>query len=290
MKNKTILVTGGAGFIGSNLCERLVKDGNRVISLDNYSTGSRDNHVEGVQYYFGSTATGISETIDRKDIDIVYHLGEYSRVEQSFEDYETVFYSNTIGTRQVLEFVKKSGAKLVYAGSSTKFTNEHSTYVQSPYAWSKKTNTDLVMKYGEWFGIDYAITYFYNVYGNREIEDGKYSTLIAKYKKLMKEGKPLPVVMPGNQRRNFTHVDDTVDALIMIGENGKGDEYGIGVETSYTVLEVAQMFGGEIEYLPERKGNRLTASVVSDKTKDLGWWPKRSLKSHINDFRGLHNI
>jgi UDP-glucose 4-epimerase len=289
MKNKTILVTGGAGFIGSNLCERLVKD-NIVLSLDNYTTGSRENHIDGVRYYFGNTATGIGETIEHEGVDIVYHLGEYSRVEQSFEDYDTVFHSNTIGTRQVLEFVKRSGAKLIYAGSSTKFTNEHEGYVQSPYAWSKKVNTELVMRYGEWFGIDYAITYFYNVYGNREIEDGRYSTLIAKYKKLLKEGKPLPVVMPGNQRRNFTHVNDTVDALILIGQYGKGDEYCIGVETSYTVREVAEMFGGEIEYLPERKGNRLNTSVVTDKTRDLGWWPKQSLKTHIEEFRSLHNL
>ena len=289
MKNQTILVTGGAGFIGSNLCERLVKD-NTVVSLDNYTTGRMCNHVEGVKYYHGSTATGISETIDRLNVDVVFHLGEYSRVEQSFEDYDTVFHSNTIGTRNVLEFVKRTGAKLVYAGSSTKFTHEHDGYIQSPYAWSKQVNTDLVMRYGEWFGIDYAITYFYNVYGNREIEDGKYSTLIAKYKKLALDGKPLPVVMPGNQRRNFTHIDDTVDALMLIGQYGKGDEYGIGVETSYTVLEVAKLFGENVEYLSERKGNRIAASVMSDKTKDLGWWPKQSLKTHIKEFRSLHNI
>ena len=289
MKNKTILVTGGAGFIGSNLCERLVKD-NHVLSLDNYTTGSRDNHVEGVRYYYGSTATGISETIDRMDVDIVFHLGEYSRVEQSFEDYDTVYHSNMIGTRNVLEFVKRTGAKLIYAGSSTKFAYPHDGYIQSPYAWSKKTNTDLVMRYGEWFGIDYAITYFYNVYGNREIEDGKYSTLIAKYKKLVLEGKPLPVVMPGHQKRNFTHIDDTIDALMLIGEHGSGDEYGIGSLSSYSVLEVARMFSDEIEYLPERKGNRLTAEVVSDKTRLLGWLPQRTLETHIEDFRRLHNI
>lgn len=289
MKNKTILVTGGAGFIGSNLCERLVKD-NTVLSLDNYTTGRRENHINGVRYYYGSTATEISENIERQDIDIVFHFGEYSRVEQSFEDYNTVFYSNIIGTRNILEFVKRTGAKLIYAGSSTKFTHAHDGYVQSPYAWSKKVNTDLVMRYGEWFNIDYAITYFYNVYGNREIEDGRYATLIAKYKKLALEGKPLPVVMPGHQKRNFTHIDDTIDALLLIAESARGDEYGIGNLTSHSILEVARMFNTQIEYLPERKGNRMSGGIVTDKTRDLGWHPKRSLEQHIEEFRSLHNI
>jgi len=278
-----ILVTGGAGFVGSNLCERLSKDeNNEVYSLDNYFTGSEKNHVKNVSYIKGDTAD--IEKLINFTPDIIYHLGEYSRVEQSFDDIEKVLEYNKQGTFAVLEFVRKHKCKILYAGSSTKYGDNGENANASPYAWSKSTNTQLVKNYGEWFGIDYVITYFYNVYGKREIQTGKYATLIALFKEKMKNDEVLTVVSPGTQERNFTHIDDTIDALILIGEKGHGDEYGIGNPQKYTILEVAQMFGGKIEMLPERKGNRMVASVVSDKTIALGWKPKRNLEKYIQDF------
>jgi UDP-glucose 4-epimerase len=275
-----ILVTGGAGFVASHLCERLVSVGHNVTSLDNYFTGSVDNHVLGVKYVNGSTEQ-ILEIFENTNFDIVYHLGEYSRVEQSFEDIDYVWRFNKLGTYEVLNFIRKCGAKLIYAGSSTKFADESKDYVQSPYAWSKMSNTELVKQYSQWYDIDYAITYFYNVYGKREISDGKYATLIGKYKTHMKQGKPLSVVLPGEQYRNFTHIDDIVDALILIGKYGYGDEYGIGSPQEYTVLEVAKLFGGSIEYLKPRKGNRMSAKVITEKTRQLGWNPTNELSKYI---------
>lgn len=280
-----ILVTGGAGFIGSHLCERLVKEGHEVVSLDNYFTGSEDNHVDGVRYI--DDTTEYIRYWDDIEPDLIYHLGEYSRVEQSFDDMDTVFSFNKIGTYEVLEYARRTGARLIYAGSSTKFVDEPD-YVQSPYAWSKASNTELVIKYGEWFNLDYAITYFYNVYGPREIKTGKYATLIAKYAELMRNGESLPVVRPGTQTRNFTHVDDIVDALVLIGKYGVGDEYGIGNPKDYSILEVANMFTDgniDIKLLPERKGNRMGAPVISDKTRALGWEPKRNLPDYIETLR-----
>jgi len=279
MRGKNILVTGGAGFVGSHLCERLANDGNTVTSLDNYFTGSLDNHVEGVQYIQTSTSD-IFEVIEETP-DIIYHLGEYSRVEQSFDDIKLVHAYNTKGTFQVLEYVRQTGAKLIYAGSSTKFSDVGAD--ASPYAFTKAQNTQLVMNYGNWFDIDYAITYFYNVYGGREISEGKYATLIALFKDRIENGKNLKVVSPGTQRRNFTHIDDIVNALVLIGEHGSGDGYGIGSDESFSVLEVAKMFNGEIEMLPERKGNRMTGEVVTEKTKALGWNPKHNLKTYIDN-------
>jgi len=279
MRGKNILVTGGAGFVGSHLCERLANDGNTVTSLDNYFTGSLDNHVEGVQYIQTSTSD-IFEVIEETP-DIIYHLGEYSRVEQSFDDIKLVHAYNTKGTFQVLEYVRQTGAKLIYAGSSTKFSDVGAD--ASPYAFTKAQNTQLVMNYGNWFDIDYAITYFYNVYGGREISEGKYATLIALFKDRIEKGENLKVVSPGTQRRNFTHIDDIVNALVLIGEHGSGDGYGIGSDESFSVLEVAKMFNGEIEMLPERKGNRMTGEVVTEKTKALGWNPKHNLKTYIDN-------
>jgi UDP-glucose 4-epimerase len=189
---------------------------------------------------------------------------------------------NIEGTARVLECVRAWGCKIIYSGSSTKFADRNDKdYVMSPYAWSKAKNTELVKMYAEWFGIDYAITYFYNVYGPREIADGRYATLIAKYSKLMELSGVLPVVSPGTQQRNFTHVDDIVDALVLIGESGHGDEYGIGHPERFTVLDVAEMFGGEIDMLSPRPGNRMAADVITDNTRALGWEPKRNLVDYI---------
>lgn len=285
---KTILVTGGAGFIGSNLIEQLVKDPkNRVISLDNYFTGKKENHISGAEYIEGHTKD--ITTLINIAPDIVYHLGEYSRVEQSFEDMPIVWEYNKDGTFAVLEFCRKHNSKIIYAGSSTKFGDGGMGRDQSPYAWTKASNTELVQNYGKWFGLSYAITYFYNVYGPREIAEGKYATLIALFKKRIRNSEPLTVVSPGTQVRNFTHIDDIVRGLLLVGMKGTGDSYGLGSEEGYSVLEIAKMFGGEISMLPPREGNRMNATLELSRAKDeLGWRAEKSIVNHISEF--LANI
>lgn len=284
---KTILVTGGAGFIGANLIERLVKDpNNRVISLDNYFTGSEGNHIEGVTYINGHTKD-ISKLITEIP-DILYHLGEYSRVAQSMEEPDVVWDLNILGTSAVLEFLRKHpGCKLVYAGSSTKFASARADGTEgkdlSPYTWAKATNTDLVRNYGEWYGLKYATVYFYNVYGPRE-RAGKYGTVIEIFKQKMLAGEPLEVRLPGTQRRTYTHVSDTVDGLILAAEKGNGDGYGISSSKSFTILEVAKLFGGEIVMLPERKTSRPSSLVDTAAMESIGWKETQSLEEYIKDF------
>lgn len=284
MKNKKILVTGGAGFVGSHLCEKLSLNPNyEVYSLDNYFTGSFDNHVKNVTYIRGNTKD--IDSLIKFSPDMVYHLGEYSRVEQSFDDIDKVWSYNKDGIFAVLEFVRKHGCKILYAGSSTKFGDGGLGRSLSPYAWTKASNTELVENYGVWYNVPYAITYFYNVYGQREISTGKYATLIALFKEKMKNNDSLSIVSPGTQKRNFTHIDDIINGLILVGENGYGDEFGIGSPEAYSIIEIAKMFGGKIEMLPERKGNRMTADVVTDKTEALGWKPERTIKEYIEECR-----
>lgn len=275
---KLILVTGGAGFIGSRLCARLVAEGHRVISLDNYFTGSVENHVPGVEYRTGHTkdiATHVPETPD-----LVYHLGEYSRVEISLTEPALVWDLNVAGTFGVLEFCRQKKCKLVYAGSSTKFGDGGLGRNQSPYAWTKAANTELVRNYGSWYSLPYAITYFYNVYGPGE-RSGRYGTVVEIFRQKHLHGEPIVVNAPGTQTRNFTHVDDIIDGLTLVGEKGEGDEYGIGDEHAYTILEVARLFDGEIQMGPEVPGNRLQSAIDTTKVRALGWKPERNLAAYI---------
>lgn len=275
---QTILVTGGAGFIGSHLCRRLHAEGHRVISLDTYFTGSRENHVDGVDYREGHTKD--MESLVPETLDLVYHLGEYSRVEKSLTEPSLVWDLNKLGTCAVLEFCRTRNVKIVYAGSSTKFGDGGLGRDQSPYAWAKATNTELVRNYGAWYQLPYAITYFYNVYGPGE-RAGSYGTVIEIFRQRRLGGLTLSVTSPGTQKRNFTHVDDIVDGLLLVGAKGLGDDFGIGDERAYSILEVAQMFGGDIEMMPEAAGNRMGSNIDTSKTQLLGWKCKRALSDYI---------
>jgi UDP-glucose 4-epimerase len=284
-EKQTVVVTGGAGLIGSHLIEALLKKGYRVVSLDNYFIGKKESHIPGAEYVEGHTRD-IEMILGHEHPAIIYHLGEYSRVEQSFDDVALVWELNVEGTFRVLEYWRKRKCKLVYAGSSTKFADEGAGKKGSPYAWMKASNTELVQNYGAWYGLDYAITYFYNNYGARELSEGPYASVIGRFKTQFAAGKPLTVVSPGTQKRNFTYVGDTVRALVDIGERGHGDEYGIGSPEAYTMLDVAQMFTDKIEMLPERKGNRMGAPVDTSKIEnEFGWKPEMTLPRYIESLK-----
>ncbi len=284
-ETKRILVTGGAGFIGSHLCEALVKDPkNQVYSLDNYSTGSEKNHIPGVTYIQGDTRE-ISQKIPFTP-DLVFHLGEYSRTSESFAEPEKTWRYNVEGTFSVLEFCRQRKVKKVlYAGSSTKQADGGDGRNQSPYAWTKAVNTELIQRYHEWFGLPFVTVYFYNVYGGREICEGPYATLIGIFKRLTREGKPLEIVAPGTQLRSFTHVDDIVRGILLAAEKGNGDGYCLGPKTMHTIKDVAELFGGEIRMLPEKPGDRKTVVIDLSKTEEeLGWTARIRLEDHVREF------
>lgn len=291
MKKKIILVTGGAGFIGSHLIERLLKNkNNQVISLDNYFTGTVKNHVSGATYYRGHTKD-IKKHIKVKP-DIIYHLGEYSRVAASLEEPDLVWDLNMAGTLAVLEFWRQHKCKLVYAGSSTKFNPQRKDGTLgrdlAPYTWSKAVNSELVHNYGRWYNLKYAIVYFYNVYGPRERAgqfDKAYGTVIETFKQAYLKDQPCLVRRPGTQTRAFTHVADTVDGIILAGQKGHGDEYGICAKETYSLLQVAKMLGAKTKMLPETKSSRSTKAVDSKKIKALGWKQKHTLKEYLTDIK-----
>ena len=288
---KTVLVTGGAGFIGSHLCERLVKEGHRVISLDNYFTGTKENHVDGVEYREGHTkdiAKLISETPD-----IIYHLGEYARVGKSLEEPELVWDLNMNGTFAVLEFWRTHKSKLIYSASSTKSVGARADGTigrdLSPYTWAKAAMSDLVNDYGRWYDLPYVIVYYYNVYGPRERTADNYGTFIETCRQHFLKGEAQTVRMPGTQTRAFTHVEDTIDGIILAAEKGEGDGYGLASTDEYSLLEVAQLFGGAIEMLPQTKTNREQSVINSEKISGLGWQQKRRLKDYIEAIKKSHS-
>ncbi len=275
---KTILVTGGAGFVGSHLCALLVKDGHRVISLDNYFTGSKENHVEGVEYREGHTKDIVSRVPETPDI--IYHLGEYSRIAKSLEEPEKIIDLNIAGSLAVLEFWRAKKCKLVYAGSSTKFESSD----RSPYSWAKAAVSELVHHYGRWYSLPYSIVYFYNVYGPGERAGvNNYGTVVETFKQNFLAGKPHEVRGDGTQTRAFTHVDDTVDGIVLAGEKGAAEEYAICAKEVYSLNDVAGMFGGEIKYLPPTQSTRSSGAMDATKLESLGWKQKKNLKDYIEE-------
>ena len=272
-----ILIIGGAGFIGSHLCESYAND-HIVTSLDNYISGKKDNHVHNVKYLDMDAKNILSL---KEDYDLIFHLGEYSRVENSLQKIDYVLKNNLRPILDILQFAKKSKAKLIYAGSSTKFADGGENKFKSPYAFSKWQNSELVKFYCEAYNIKYAITYFYNVYGGRENSNGEFATVIAKFLERKKINKRLKITRHGTQVRNFTHIDDTIDALKLIADNAIGDDYGIANPKSYSINEVANFISEDIEYVDENVANRLSSLIISEKTVNLGWAPKRELEEYI---------
>ncbi len=284
-QKKLMVVTGGAGFVGSHLCERLIKDGYRVISLDNYFTGSEENHIEDVEYRRGHTkdiATLIPETPD-----VLFHLGEYARTGPSLFEPETVFDLNLVGTLGVLAYWREKKCKLVYAGSSTKFANDGKEVAgkdRAPYNFSKAVNSELVHNYGRWYELPYSIAYFYNVYGPRERAgqfNGGYGTVVETFRQNKRNGEQAIIYGTGEQVRAFTHVLDTVGALVLIAEKGGLDEYAISAAEEYTLNQLATMFGLTPEYREATRSSRSAGREDTGKLQALGWRQQHQLTEYI---------
>ncbi len=284
---KIVLVTGGAGFVGSHLCEQLVKDDHKVISLDNYFSGSKDNHVAGVEYREGHTKD--IATIVPESVDLIYHLGEYSRVAPSLEEPEVVWDLNIMGTLSVLEYWRSRQCKLVYAGSSTKFVNdERSAEIagrdRAPYNWAKAVNTELVHNYGRWYDLPYSISYFYNVYGPRERGgqfDGSYGTIVETFRQHYLQNEPCLIHGSGEQTRAFTHVADTVSALCILGERGEAVEYAISAKEVFSLNDLADLFGLEKTYDEATKSTRSSSADDTTKLEALGWQQQQLLVDYV---------
>ncbi|WP_232050485.1 NAD-dependent epimerase/dehydratase family protein [Actinoplanes sp. OR16] len=292
--SRTLLVTGGAGFVGGALVRSLLTEypDAAIVSLDNYFTGSPEAHVNDprVTYIDGSTADIAKIWADRglPGPEIVFHLGEYSRIVQSFEDHDLTWDFNLLGTKEVVKFTAAHGAKLIYAGSSSKFGNDGEDENLNPYAWTKAKNIEYIKNYSNWYGLDYAITYFYNVYGPGQITNGKYATVIGIFERQYLAGEPLTVVAPGTQTRDFTHIDDIVRGIVLVARQGSGDGYLLGTGREWPIADVAKMFGTEFVLLPALRGERTRGQADVTKAAGLGWRPERRLDAYVAEFVAAH--
>ena len=287
---KIIVVTGGSGFVGSNLIEYLIKKTNyKIISLDDYSSGSKKNHIKSTRVkYIKSHTKYISKVLKKyiRNIHSVFHFGEFSRIYQSFLNMGKCIQSNSIGTNAVFEFCLKNKIKLIYSATSASIGNSGNDKNLSPYAFTKAKNLELLENLKKWFKFRYEIIYFYNVYGSRQICKGSMATVIGIFEDHYKKNKPLPIVKPGSQSRRFTHIKDTVEVCYEAWKKDKCRHYSISNKKSYSIIEVAKMFKFKIKFLNKRAGERyasaLTNMHLSNKVyKKFG---KINLKDYIRQF------
>ncbi len=294
MKKKYIVVTGGAGFVGTNLIELLLKKTKyKIISIDNYSSGSKKNHIKNrrIKYYNANTKD-ISKILKKpKDVNSLFHFGEFPRIYQSFIKMSDCIDSNTIGTNAVFNYCLNNKIKLIYSATSASLGNKGNDKNLSPYAFTKAKNLELLENLKKWFNFKYEVIYFYNVYGPYQIKKGDMATVIGIFEYHYNLNKPLPVVRPGNQTRRFTHIYDTVKICFKAWKLNLCRHYSIANNKSYSILNVAKMFKKKIKYLPKRPGERyasaLTNMNLSNKVyKNFG---KIDLKKYINNFIEQNN-
>ena len=224
MKNKKIVITGGAGFVGTNLINLLLKKTKyKIISIDNYSSGLKKNHIKNKRInYVNSDTKNISKALKNpKNINSIFHFGEFARIYQSFLNMNECINSNTIGTNAVFNYCLKNKIKLIYSATSASLGNKGNDKNLSPYAFTKAKNLELLENLKKWFNFKYEVIYFYNVYGPYQISKGQMATIIGIFEEHYISKKPLPVVKPGNQTRRFTHIQDTVDVSYKVWKKKK---------------------------------------------------------------------
>ena len=290
IKKKYIVITGGAGFVGSNLIELLLKKTKKnLISVDNYSSGNKKNHLKDprIKYIKGNTQN-INFLLKKyqSNIETIFHFGEFSRIYQSFQKFSQCFKSNSIGTNEVFKFCLENSIKLIYSATSATLGNRGHDKNLSPYSFTKAKNLELLENLKKWFNFKYEVIFFYNVYGPRQISDGYMATVIGIFENCYLENKPLPIVRPGTQSRRFTHIKDTVNVCLKAWKANKCRFYSISNKKSYSIKQLAILFKSEVKYMPERKGERyasaLTSMSLSNKVyKNFG---KIQLKDYVDNF------
>ena len=287
----TIVVTGGAGFVGSNLIELiLVKTKYEIISIDNYSSGYKKNHIDNKRVkYIRSNTKHISKTLSHviKKIHTIFHFGEFARIYQSFIKMDECINSNSIGSHAVFNFCMINKIKLIYSATSATLGNNGNDKNLSPYAFTKAKNLELLDNLKKWFNFKFEIIYFYNVYGPHQICNGDMATVIGIFEEHYKKNKPLSIVKPGTQSRRFTHIDDTIEVCYRAWKANKLRHYSISSKESFSIIEVAKIFQSKVRYLPKREGERFSSALTNMNLTNRVYkiFGKIKLKEYVKNFK-----
>ena len=287
MKKNKIVITGGAGFVGANLINLLIKKTRyKITSIDNYSSGFKRNHImnKRVNYIKADTKDVFQILKNPRNINSIFHFGEFARIYQSFFKMNECINSNSVGTNAVFNYCLKNKIKLIYSATSASLGNKGNDKNLSPYAFTKAKNLELLENLKKWFNFKYEVIYFYNVYGPYQICKGEMATVIGIFEDHYKSKKSLPIVKPGNQSRRFTHIYDTVEICYQAWRKNRCRHYSIANHKSYSILDVAKMFGTKIRYLPMRPGERYASALTSMNlsNKVYKYFGKIDLKKYIN--------
>ncbi len=276
-----VLVTGGAGFVGTNLIKRLIIEGHNVVSVDNYNTGLSNNHQDNVEYIFGDIRNKINYE-KYGNFDVVFHLAAIARIQPSFEKPTEYFEVNANGTINIVEFCYRRNIPLIYAGSSS----HHSGKFKNPYTFSKDVGEEITELYQKHYNLKSSIARFYNVYGPHHLKEGGYCTLIGAWEKLIEENKELVIFGDGTKRRDFTHVDDVVDGLYRIYTKEKwGYVFEFGRGKNYSILEIANMFGKLYRFEKDKIGEAQTTLCDNKIAHELlSWTPKKNIEDYIKNY------
>jgi UDP-glucose 4-epimerase len=293
---KKVIVTGGAGFIGSNLVDRLCDMGIQVSIIDNFSTGKREYINPAAYCWEQDIATvSIDDLVNfMKGVDVVFHMAAEPRIQISINKPVETINTNIIGTANILEAAKLAGVNRVIFSSTCAayglinkipFTETMKTDCLNTYSISKVAGEELCKMYSEVFELDTMVFRYFNVYGNRQPTTGQYAPVIGIFKRQNENNESLTIVGDGLQTRDYINVNDIVEANIA-GANSKlksiGSIYNIGTGKEYSVLDIAKMISDDYIHIPERVGECRYVRANIDKAKQaLSWKPKIELEKWI---------
>jgi UDP-glucose 4-epimerase len=295
---KKCVVTGGAGFIGSHIVDKLISLNYSVIVIDNESSECNEN------YYYNKLAKNFKFDIcDYKNtrelyenVDYVFHLAAESRLQPAIENPINAFYKNTIGSCTVLQCAREAKVKkVIYSSTSSAYGGNippnketDSNDCLNPYSLSKVTGEELCKLYTKLYGLNTIIFRYFNVYGERGPTTGQYSPVVSLFLKQKYNNQPLTIVGDGNQKRDFINVKDVVNVNLLASEiNLENSQYGqiynVGSGENISIIELANLISKNKKYLPPRIGEAKTTLANIDKTKKtFNWAPTINIKDWIN--------
>ena len=292
----TSLVTGGCGFIGSHIVDRLIRLGHKVVVIDDLSA------PENEEFYFNEKAHYWEKDISKEDcesifsgVDYVFHLAARSRIQPTIGNPGECFEVNTVGTQRVLEWSRMhSVKKIIYSSTSSLYGHQNAIPFQpnmpsdclNPYSMSKWMGEQICKLYNQMYDVSSVVLRYFNVYGPREPIKGEYAPVIGLFKRQKEAGTPMTIVGDGSQKRDFTYIDDVVDANIC-AMNSDIDHgiYNIGTGKNYTISEISRMIKGETVNIPSRPAEVYeTLADISKTIRDLKWKPKHDLSDKINEY------